>query len=828
MKKTALFFLMIATSVLLNAQHETPASEIYRATPEKINNLVHTKLDVILDFPNSYIHGKAWITLQPHFYPTDSLALDAKGMEIKKVELATGSKKQALKYGYDGLVLNINLGKTFTRNDRYTIYIEYTGKPDEFEAKGSAAITDAKGLYFINPKGEDKNKPVQVWTQGETEGSSVWFPTIDKPNQKTTQEIAITIPDKFVSLSNGALISQKKNKDGTRTDTYKLDQPHAPYLFFIGAGDFAVVKDSYKGKEVSYYVEKEYETVARQIFGMTPEMLGFFSKILDYEYPWNKYAQMTARDYVSGAMENTTAVLHQEGAQQDARELLDRNHWEGVIAHEAFHHWFGNLVTTESWSNLAMNEAFANYSEYLWYEYKYGKEEADKNGYNEMMGYINSESEEKHLVRFFYDDKEDMFDAVSYNKGGRVLHMLRNVLGDSAFFRTLNLYLKQNAYKAAEAHHLRLAAEEVSGKDLNWFFNQWFFGNGHLNLNINYSYNEQNKKAHVIVKQQQDGALFEMPVAIDIYEGDKKYRHQVWLKNAIDTFTFTYTQKPDLINFDGNKYLLAEKKENKTLENYIFQYKNAGNYLDKREAVVFAGEKYASPEAVELLRLALKDSFYSIRSLAISRISPSNAALKQALEKEIVEIAENDPKRITKAAAIELLGSFQKEAYTSIFEKALQDSSYSIAGAALMALSFFNEELALKKAVELDNGKIKGSLLEAVTTQYITSGREEYFDRVAETFNKLPLSETKFNLLMPIGDLIIETESTSLVQKAVGLIVNFRDEIPEGFGLTEPLNAFLNGIAERKTVQLQTSNDKNAIQQQIDYIKEQASGRKGF
>src|SRR5690606_2136829 len=203
---------------------------------------------------------------------------------------------------------------------------------------GSAAITDAKGLYFINPKGEDKDKPIQVWTQGETEASSVWFPTIDKPNQKTTQEIALTVPDKFVSLSNGELVSQKKNNDGTRTDNYKLDKPHAPYLFFIGAGDFAVVKDSYKGKEVSYYVEKEYESVARQIFGMTPEMLGFFSKILNYEYPWNKYAQMTVRDYVSGAMENTTAVLHQESAQQDARELLDGNHWERVIAHEAIHH----------------------------------------------------------------------------------------------------------------------------------------------------------------------------------------------------------------------------------------------------------------------------------------------------------------------------------------------------------------------------------------------------------------------------------------------------------------------------------------------------------
>ena len=143
-----------------------------------------------------------------------------------------------------------------------------------------------------------------------------------------------------------------------------MELPHAPYLFFMGVGDFAVVKDTYKGKEVSYYVEKEYAPVARKIFGNTPEMMAFFSKALGVEYPWVKYSQMVGRDYVSGAMENTTATLHQESAQQDARELVDGNSWEGTIAHELFHQWFGDYVTSESWSNLTVNESFANYSQY--------------------------------------------------------------------------------------------------------------------------------------------------------------------------------------------------------------------------------------------------------------------------------------------------------------------------------------------------------------------------------------------------------------------------------------------------------------------------------
>jgi aminopeptidase N len=222
--------------------------------------------------------------------------LDAKGMDIKQVAVVKNGKNNPLKYQYDKEVLNIKLDKTYRNNETYTIYIDYVAKPDELTAKGSAAITDAKGLYFINPRGEEKNKPTQIWTQGETEATSVWVPTIDKPNQKTTQEMYLTVPVKYVSLSNGKLISQKVNADGTRTDYWKMDQPHAPYLFFMGIGDYAVIKDQYKGKEVSYYVEKEYAPVARRIFGHTPEMMAYFSRITGVDYPWVKYAQMTARD----------------------------------------------------------------------------------------------------------------------------------------------------------------------------------------------------------------------------------------------------------------------------------------------------------------------------------------------------------------------------------------------------------------------------------------------------------------------------------------------------------------------------------------------------
>ena len=321
-------FLILANSILKAQEiikEDTIWKNNYRSFPTKENDLVHTKLVAHFDYTNATLNGEAWLELHPHFYETHLLKLDAKGMDIHTVSIVSNKGMSALKYTYDGLILNIELDKTYTASQNYTVYIKYTAKPNEYKAKGSAAITDAKGLYFINPLGKEKNKPTQIWTQGETEGTSVWIPIIDKPNQKCTQEFQLYVPSKYVSLSNGLLVKQVPQNDGTRLDVWKMDQVHAPYLFFIGIGDYAVIKDSYKGKEVNYYIEKEFEKQARQIYGKTPQMMALYEKLLGVPYHWAKYAQISGRDYVSGAMENTSCTLHSDAVQQDARELKDGN-----------------------------------------------------------------------------------------------------------------------------------------------------------------------------------------------------------------------------------------------------------------------------------------------------------------------------------------------------------------------------------------------------------------------------------------------------------------------------------------------------------------------
>ena len=325
MKKIVLLALGLLASGYTFAQTDTSGRSLYRATPEKKTALKHTKLKVDFNFSNQTLGGEEWLTAAPFFYPTDSLILDAKAMLIHKVALDDQGKQQPLAYSYDKDVLRIKLPKTYKKGETYTVYIKYTAQPEKVTEKGSLAITDTKGLYFINPENNPEGPMRQIWTQGESESSSCWFPTIDKPNQKTTQEIEMTVPDSFVTLSNGELKRSEKKGD-LRTDYWVMDKPHAPYLFFMGAGEFAVVKDTpWRGKvPVEYYVEKKYEPLAKRIFGNTSEMLTFFSERFGYDYPWAKYAQMVVRDFVSGAMENTTAVSHAESAYQSADALNDQ------------------------------------------------------------------------------------------------------------------------------------------------------------------------------------------------------------------------------------------------------------------------------------------------------------------------------------------------------------------------------------------------------------------------------------------------------------------------------------------------------------------------
>lgn len=810
---TLSLFISASLQAQAHSEKDTSWKTTYRASATRVNNLVHTKLEVRFDYDKSYMYGKVWLTLQPHFYATDSLTLDAKGMDIHRVALSVEGMLKDLKYTYtNNSLLHIQLDKTYTKNEKYIVYVDYTAKPNELNAKGSSAIKDAKGLYFINPKGEDKNKPTQIWTQGETEATSAWCPTIDKPNQKTTQEIYMTVPDKYITLSNGALINQTKNVDGTRTDYWKMDLPHTPYLMFMGVGEYAIIKDTYKNKEVSYYVEEEYAPVARNIFGKTPEMIDCFATLTGVDFAWNKYAQIVGRDYVSGAMENTTATLHQESAQQNARQLVDENQWEDVISHELFHQWFGDLVTCESWSNITVNESFATYGEVLWREYKYGKESADEHRYEDLQNYLASKSENKDLVRFYYADKEDVFDRVSYPKGGCILNMLRTVVGDSAFFKSLHLYLTNNKFKSAEAHQLRLAFEEITGQDLNWFFNQWYYGNGHPILDISYSYDNSSNMINVHIKQtQQIEKIFKLPFAIDVHDANTIKRYNVVMDKAEQTFSFSASPQYSWVSVDADKYLVCEKIDHQKTANYIYQYTHAKNYIDRKEAMDYFSMHVNELEVRNILSKAIQDKYYKLRIQALNIFEDVKNITPQE-EKLVYQIAQKDPYRLVQASAIDVLGTLNKKQYKNFLAAATQDSSYNVAGAALEALSGIDKATAKTIAGKVKNDT-KGRLSEATDIIDVITKTDDDFNAIATDYESKKPQE-KFAKTKQFTYYLSVVKSTEKLKKGVDLLIQFRDRIAPYYPpIKEFIEAKLNLL-----IKLKAKNGTD-VTEQMDYIK---------
>jgi aminopeptidase N len=688
-----------------NFEYSTP---VYRESPKRVNDIIHTKLELKFDVPNATVMGKATITFKPYFYPVTSIELNAVGFKINKVNGLGSYNGKELNYKYEGDILKIDLEKTYTSKDTLTILIDYVAKPDEQVQGASDAIVSDKGLYFINKDGSQQGFSSQIWSQGETQANSKWFPTIDAPNERMTQEIYLTVNKKFTTLSNGLLLSQKDNEDGTRTDYWKQSLPAAPYLTMIAVGEFGIVKEKYKNIEVSYYVEPQYVKYAKQIFGETPEMMAYFSELLGVEFPWEKYAQIVVREYVSGAMENTSATLHGDDIQRTEKELLDADGID-VIAHELFHQWFGDLVTCESWSNLPLNESFANYSEYIWMAHRYGNDVADEHLQKDLDIYLNeSKMKQVNMIRYYYNDREDMFDGHSYNKGGRILHMLRNYVGDEAFFASLKLYLNTKKFNSAEIADLRLAFESVTGEDLNWFFDQWFMASGHPELSVNSYYNDTTKQVVLKIMQNQNfsfAPLYKLPIKVKVYGQNGIEKHQITLSKQEENFYFDSKSKPNLVEFDADHILLAVINEVKSNEEWIYQYKNCSSYVAKYQAINKLKDAKGK-QVYDCLLNATYDKFYAIRHQAAEALSENfSKENTQQLKQTFLTLAQKDEKSYVRADAFKFWFKLAKgdDNVKDILTKATNDKSYLVQSTALNLLFKADQDLGFEMAKKFEN-----------------------------------------------------------------------------------------------------------------------------
>lgn len=785
MKRLLLCGLLLCLATTLFAQKAPPAwapsDAPYKPAETHFHDLIHTKLAISFDWEKQHVLGEATLTLKPWFYPQSTLVLDAKGMDIHKVQLVqNGKPKGELEYTYDDAFLTIELDREYTREEEFTVYIDYTAKPAEYEAPGSAAITGANGVYFINHDGSHPTKPQQIWTQGETEASSVWFPTIDQPNERCTEEISITVQDRFVTGANGVLVDQKKNNDGTRTDTWKLDLPHAPYLFAFIVGEFEVYEDEWDGIPLVYYLEPGYKDYVDEIFGQTPAMMEFFSRKLGVRYPWPNYKQAVVRDFVSGAMENTTMTIHYEPVAHDDRSHLD-NDQQSIVAHELFHQWFGDLVTTESWPNLPLNESFADYSQYLWDQERMGTAFADETYWTSLSQYLGeAQTKREPLIRYHVDDPNDMFDAHSYNKGGKILHMLRLELGDEAFFAGLNLYLERHKYTAVEIHELRMAFEDVTGRDLFWFFDQWFMSPGHPELSVNYNYDPETKELTVNIQQTQNQdyiPVFELRTQLLVHTPSGKQYMPVHITEADTTLTYTLDEAPLNVDLDPSKYTVAAWNETKPVSYWLTQVKEGDTYMARRYALEKTRGKAGREAAVQTVFLELlEDDFWAIRRDALNAFQNRTPDDTKAFFATLRSMATDDPNAAVRAQAVALLTEYKGhpnmdvDALVGTLTEAVQDSSYAVVTSALQAYNELSPTQAVIEARKQEDA-YSGDLKLTVALIYLQNNEPGAIDYLAKIIDSTPESLVKFNTLQRVGPALATMQGEQR-EKAIAFLMD--------------------------------------------------------
>jgi aminopeptidase N len=737
-----------------------------RVSRELHFDLIHTELHIQPNWQDQTLSGQAKLRLKPYFYPQEVLVLDAKAMQVSAVRLG----KKSLNFENTGRELKIRLDKKYTASDTLVIEVDYLAQPELVKPLPGEENKSEKGLYFINPRGEVKGMPTQFWTQGETECNSAWFPTLDAPNQKHTQDIYLTLEKKYTTLSNGILISSKDVGKGLKTDHWSQKIPHAVYLSMIAGGDFVKVTDpNFKRFEVSYYMEPEYAPHAQGIFGRTPEMITFFESILGVKYPWEKYAQVPIRKFISGAMENTTATTHARSVLKNGHQLVDAND-DAVIAHELFHHWFGNLVTCESWGHLALNEAFANYSEYLWANHKYGKDEGDFVNLTDLQSYLGEAAEKQEpLIRYQYGNSEELFDAHSYQKGGRILHTLRREVGDQAFFKALNLYLTQHAYQNAEVEDLRIAFEKVSGRDLRWFFDQWFKSAGHPIVQIQHKVEGSN--LILTTRQVPDSTgldVFRVQLPLRLYSGETVKDTVLHLSEEQQEFILPLAGafKNFIPNSEG--YFPGVVQDERGLAMWVHQYEASpaiyARMMALEAAFYLSEEPMANAEVRALLRKGLKDPFWRIRQLAVSRFSDYDGPDFLEIERELEEKMKGDSSSNVRAEAFLSVKNFLNPRHLEIARVALGDTSYGVRAAALEML--LSSEVAdgdsLAKAFENTND---GPIFGVVANYYLGRQKKDVGRYIMERIQLMESMEL-YQYLGLLASYLLTTEESE-VEKAL-------------------------------------------------------------
>ncbi len=434
----------------------------------------------------------------------------------------------------------IALGREVENGETLSVVVYYHGRPVD-------------GLYIQDAATD----AALVFTNCEPEGARNWIPCYDAPSDKATFTQSITVPADFRVVANGTLESAKTTGSWW-TYTWREHYPQATYLIAFAASKRFLTKDTFAvvlGNHVPMRAWVLESNDVRSKFDVTPAILEHFSEIFPpYPFADEKYDHVHAP--IGGAMENTTCTFINTDVNWG-----DGN-WDWVIAHELSHDWWGDWLTCATWADVWLNEGFATYCELLWYE--------------KLNGFEGQKAYARYIMDIYLEygdpfpvyDPAQLFGINSYEKGGCVLHMLRWVLGDSLFFAGLNAYALANANESVITDDFQNKMEEVSDRDLDWFFDEWIYGGGHPYYKIGWDPVPASGGKYNVdfaIAQVQNQAVhyfpFRMPLEVAVYASGTRYVFPFTDSIGYQTFQVQVPSKPDSFRLDPDTKVLFESEQ---------------------------------------------------------------------------------------------------------------------------------------------------------------------------------------------------------------------------------------------------------------------------
>jgi len=637
---------------------------------------LHYKAELSFDMENKTFLGSNTMTVRALRNNFNSCLMDAgANLTIKRVH---SYRNEPFDFSHRGDSLEIFSFQPVNYNDTISFIIEYSGVDPE-----------SRKIFYE----KSKDNPAMINGPNFPDRVRSWMPCYDYPNDKATNEMIIHAPAGMKAVSNGLLVNMKDNsKDGTSVWHWKMDDPHSTYLYVLAVAPYVVFKDSLGSLPVNYWVFKQDSASALSAFSRTPQIIKFLNELYDFKYPWQKCDQVMVPS-MGGASESTTATQYSNGliVNLDEKGLKDYS-FDWIIAHETAHHWWGDLITLRTWSETWLNESFGTYSDHIWTARTKGDEagaidlEEKKNAYlNEAHNvYIRP------IVFNHYDEASpgQNFDRHTYQKGALMLHLLRSILGDDMFFRTISYFLHKNAFQPVDTHDFMKAVKEVTGQNMDWFFEQFFYRPGHPVFKVSEKWDEVMKTISLEITQTQDTIhgvpfAFRLPVSIGIYTKSEKIVKKIWIDKRSGVYTFPLAEKPQMVKFDDGNILLDEVNFKLTTDELLFKLTH-DDLIGRAEAAAgLSAAGNEKPVYDALMKAALEDQSWYVRKAALESLKVKSAENIMQLSKTLSV----DPDSQVRAAAIKTLGASGDQRLVGYFkDRFKKDDSYRVQAECINAI----------------------------------------------------------------------------------------------------------------------------------------------